>query len=177
MNTTIRKLSIFVFMVPAMTTLIIGSATTFAASNTNTSHHIQQIGNDDSWTSSFTHSPYSTGTVGSDDLESLGYSQYGSGSHQQDHNRSTDMISDINGDNSNSTASSLEPDRFSSIEYAWNHTHHHHHHNSLTDMISDINGDNSNSTASSLEPDSFSSIEYAWNHPHHHHNGMIVDIN
>jgi hypothetical protein len=177
MNTTIRKLSIFVFMVPAMTTLIIGSATTFAASNTNTSHHIQQIGNDDSWTSSFTHSPYSTGTVGSDDLESLGYSQYGSGSHQQDHNRSTDMISDINGDNSNSTASSLEPDRFSSIEYAWNHTHHHHHHNSLTDMISDINGDNSNSTTSSLEPDSFSSIEYAWNHPHHHHNGMIVDIN
>jgi len=49
------------------------------------------------------------------------------------------MIADINGDNPNSTAGSLEPDSFSSIEYAWNH---HHHHNSLTDMIADINGDN-----------------------------------
>jgi hypothetical protein len=173
MNTTIRKLSIFVFMVPAMITLMIGAATTFAASNTH--HHFQQIGNDDSWTSSFTHSPYSTGTVGGDDLGSLGYSQYGSGSHQQH-----PTAADINGDNSNSTAGSLEPGSFSSIEYAWNHPHHHHHHhhhNSLTDMIADINGDNSNSTAGSLEPGSFSSIEYAWNHPHHHHNNMIVDIN
>ncbi|MGA9148968.1 MAG: hypothetical protein WBZ36_00210, partial [Candidatus Nitrosopolaris sp.] len=69
-------MSIFVFMVPAMTTLMIGAATTFAASNTH--HQIQQIGNDDSWTSSFTHSPYSTGTVAD--------------------------TADINGDNSNSTA-------------------------------------------------------------------------
>jgi hypothetical protein len=93
MNTTIRKLSIFVFMVPAMTTLMIGPATTFAASNTH--QQMQQIGNDDSWTSSFTHSPYSTGTVGSDDL---GYSQYGSGNH------------------------SVEPGSFSSIEYGITHT-------------------------------------------------------
>jgi hypothetical protein len=159
-------------MVPAMTTLMIGAATSFAASNTHTHHDIQQIGNDDSWTSSFTHSPYLTGTVGSDDLGSLGYSQYGSGSYPQHH------IADINGDNSNSTAASLEHGSFTSIEYAWNHPHHHHHHhNSLTDMIDDINGDNSNSTAASLEPGSFTSIEYAWNHPHHHHNNMIVDIN
>jgi hypothetical protein len=177
MNTTITKLSIFVFMVPAMTTLMIGAATTFGASTTHTYHNIWQTGNDDSWTSSFTHSPYSTGTVGSDDLSSLGYSQYGSGSHQQHHNSSPNMIADINGDNSNSTAGSVEPGSFSSIEYAWNHPHHHHHHNSLTDMIADINGDNSNSTAGSVEPGSFSSIEYAWNHPHHHHNNMIVDIN
>ncbi|HXX99085.1 MAG TPA: hypothetical protein VEL11_18495 [Candidatus Bathyarchaeia archaeon] len=128
---TVRKLSIFVLMVPAMTTLMIGTATTFAASNTH--HYIPQVGNDDSWTSSFTHSPYSTGTVGSDDLGSLGYSQYGSGNH---HNSSTGMIADINGDNSNSTAGSLEPGSFSSIEYAWNHPHHHHHQNN---MIVDIN--------------------------------------
>jgi hypothetical protein len=170
---TVRKLSIFVFMVPAMTTLMIGTATTFAAFDTHTHYYIPQIGNDDSWTSSFTHSPYSTGTVGSDDLGSLGYSQYGSGNH---HNRSTDMIAD-DGDNSNNTASSLEPGNFSSIEYAWNHPHYHYHdHNSLTGMIADIDGDNSNNTASSLEPGSFSSIEYAWNHPHHHYNSMIVDI-
>jgi hypothetical protein len=156
-------------MVPAMTTLMISAETTFAASNTH--HHFQQIGNDDSWTSSFSHSPYSTGPGGGDDLGILGYSQYGSGSHQQH------RTADINGDNSNSTAGSLEPGSFSSIEYAWNHPHHHHHHNSLTDMIADINGDNSNSTAGSLEPGSFSSIEYAWNHPHHHHNKMSVDIN
>lgn len=115
-------------MVPAMTTLMIGAATTFAASNTH--HQIQQIGNDDS----FTHSPYSTGTVGSDDLGSLGYSQYGSGSQQQHHNSSTDMIADINGDNSNSTAGSVEPGSFSSIEYAWNHPHHHHHNNMIVDI-------------------------------------------
>ena len=96
-------------MVSAMTTLMIGAATTFAASNIHPYHHIQQIGNDDSWTSSFTHSPYLTGTVGSDDLDSFDYSQYGYGSHQQHHNSSTEMSADINGDNSNSTAGSLEP--------------------------------------------------------------------
>jgi len=130
-----RKLSVFVCIVPAMTTLMLGAATTFAASNTHTHHHTQQIGNDDSWTSSFTHSPYSIGTVNSDDLGSLGYSQYGSGSFQQHHNGSTDMIAGINGDNSNSTTGSLEPGSFSSIEYAWNHPHYHHHNT----MILDIN--------------------------------------
>jgi hypothetical protein len=43
------------------------------------------------------------------------------------------MIADINGDNSNSTAASVEPGSFSSIEYAWNHPHHH------NGMIVDIN--------------------------------------
>jgi hypothetical protein len=172
---TVRKLSIFIFIVPAMTTLVIGTATTFATSNTHTHHHIQQIANDDSWTSSFTHAPYLSTTGGSDDLGSLGYTQYGSGSHQQQDHSSTDMMTAIDGDNSNSTANSLEPGSFSSIEYAWNHPHHHHHHSS-TDMMAAIDGDNSNSTANSLEPGSFSSIEYAWNHPHHHHNNMIVDI-
>ena len=69
--------------------------------------------------------------VGSDDLGSLGYSQYGS--HQQHHNSLTDKIAGINGDNSNSTAGSVEPGSFSSIEYAWNHPHHH------KGMIVDIN--------------------------------------
>jgi hypothetical protein len=130
-----RKLSVFVFIVPAMTTLMIGAATAFAASNTHTDHHIQQIGNDDRWSSSFTHSPYyTTASVGSDDLGSLGYSQYGSGSHQQHHIGSAHMIAGINGDNSNSTAGSVEPGSFNSIEYAWNHPHHHH-----DNMIVDIN--------------------------------------
>lgn len=148
---------------------ILGMATTFAASITHPHHHIQQIGNDDSWTSSFTHRPYFSSSGDSDELVSSGYSQYGSGSNQRHYNSSPNMITDINGDNSNSTAGSLT-DSFSSTKYAWNHAHHHH---SSTDMIASIDGNNSNST---LEPDSFSSIEYAWNHPHHHHNTMIVDI-
>jgi hypothetical protein len=106
-----------------------GAATVFAASNIHTHQDIQQIGNDDSWISSFTHSPYSIGTVGSDDLGSLDYSQSGPDSHQQQHNRPTDMIDDING-----TAGSVEPDSFSSIEYAWNHPHHHHHNNMIVDI-------------------------------------------
>jgi len=118
-------------MVPAMT---IGAGTTFAASNTHTYHNIWQIGNDDSWTSSFTHSPYSTGIVGRNDLSSLGYPQYGSGTHEQRYDRSPNMIADTNGGNSNSTAGSVEPGSFSSIEYAWNHPHYHHHNGMIVDI-------------------------------------------
>src|SRR5215831_14009346 len=137
MNRTVNKLSIFIFIVPAMTTLVIGTATTFAASNTHLQHYTQQIGNDDDWTSSLTHPPYLSSTGGSDDLGSLGYTQYGSGSHRQHDHSSTDMIAAIDGDNSNSTASNLEPSSFSSTEYAWNHAHHHHNNNN--NMIVDIN--------------------------------------
>ena len=49
MGTTVTKLSIFVFLVAAMTTLPIGATTTFAASKINNHHHIQLMSNDDSW--------------------------------------------------------------------------------------------------------------------------------
>ena len=128
MNITVRKLSIFVFISAATTALTIGSTTTFAASNTHTHHHIQLMGNGDSWASSFTHPPYSTGTAWN---------------QPHHHHSSTDMIAHIKGDNSNSTVGSVDPGSFSSIQYAWNHPHHHH---SSTDMIAHIKGDNSNST-------------------------------
>ena len=41
MNTTARKLSIFVFVAVATTALTLNTSTTFAVSNTQTRHHIQ----------------------------------------------------------------------------------------------------------------------------------------
>jgi hypothetical protein len=72
MNTIARNLSIFVLMAAAVTTalttaLTIVATTTLAASNTH-AHDIQLMGEDDSWVSSFTHTPINwTGNVGSDD--------------------------------------------------------------------------------------------------------------
>jgi hypothetical protein len=169
MNTIARKLSIFVLMAAASTTaLTMGATTTFAASNTHT-HHIQLMGNDDSWASSFTHTPInSTGTVGSDDFGGFNSAQYG-WSHPHHHHSSTDMIADFNGDNSNSTAGSDNRGGFNSAQYGWSHPHHHH---SSTDMIADFNGDNSNSTAGSDNRGGFSSAQYgsSGSHSHHHPN-------
>ena len=70
MNKIARKVSIFVLMTAAValtTALTIGTKTTLAASNTH-AHDIQLMGKDDSWVSSFTHTPINwTGNVGSDD--------------------------------------------------------------------------------------------------------------
>jgi hypothetical protein len=134
MNTTVRKLSIFAFMAVATTVLTLGASTTFAASNTHTHHDIQLMNNDDSWASSFTHTPNSTST-GSDYPGSFSSTQYGSGSHPHHHHSSTDMIADINGANSTSTTGSGHPGSFSSTQYG-SGSHPHHHHN---DMIVDIN--------------------------------------
>ena len=142
MNTTVTKLSIFVFLAAAMTTLPIGVTTTFAASNINNHHHIQLMSNDDSSARSFTHTPNSTGTVGSDDLGSFRSIQYAwdhphhhHSSTTHHHHSSTNMIAHINGDNSNRTAGNDDLGSFRSIQYAWDHPRHH----QQNDMIAGIN--------------------------------------
>jgi hypothetical protein len=80
------------------------------------------------------HTPNSTGTVGSDDLGSFRSIQY-AWNHPHHHHSSTNMIVHINGDNSNSTAGSDDRGTFSSIQYAWNHPRHH----QQNDMIAGIN--------------------------------------
>jgi hypothetical protein len=151
MNTIARKLSIFVLMAAAATTaLTIGATTTLAASDTHT-HHIQPIGNDDSWASSFTHRPInSTGTVGSDDFGGFNSAQYG-WSHPHHHHSSTDMIADFNGDNSNSTAGSDNRGDFSSAQYGSSGSHSHHHQDSAANS--------------------------SWMWPTHHSASDIVDLN
>ena len=136
MNTIARKLSIFVLMAAAATTaLTIGATTTLAASNTHT-HDIQLMGKDDSWASSFTHTPVNwTGDVGSGDFGGFNSAQYG-GVQPHHHHSSTNMIVDYNGDNSNSPAGR---DDFNSAQYGWSHPHH-------SSIIADT-GDNSNSPA------------------------------
>jgi hypothetical protein len=123
MNTIARNLSIFVLMTAAATTaLTIGATTTFAASNTHT-HDIQLMGKDDSWASSFTHTPVNwTGNVGSDVFNSA---QYG-GVQPHHHHSSTNMIADFNGDNSNSTAGSDDRAGFKSAQYGSSDSHSHH---------------------------------------------------
>jgi hypothetical protein len=150
MNTIARKLSIFVLMAAAATTaLTMGATTTFAASNTHR-HHIELMGNDDSWASSFTHTPInSTGTVGSDDFGGFSSAQYG-GVQPHHHHSSTDMIADY-GDNSNSTAGSDDRGGFSSAQYGSSGSHSHHHPNST--------------------PNS------SWMWPTHHSASDIVDLN
>jgi hypothetical protein len=150
MNTIAKKLSIFVLMAAAATTaLTIGATTTFAASNAHT-HHIQLMGNDDSWASSFTHTPInSTGTAGSGNHGGFSSAQYG-GVQPHHHHNSTDMIADSNGDNSNSTAGSGNHGGFSSAQYgSGSHSHHH-----------------QNSAANS-----------SWMWPTHHSASDIVDLN
>jgi hypothetical protein len=130
MNTIARKLSIFVLIAAAATTtaLTIGATTTFAASNTHT-HDIQLMGKDDSWASSFAHIPVNwTGDVGSDGFNS---EQYG-WSHPHHHHSSTNMIADLNGDNSNSTAGSADRGDFSSAQYGSSGSHSSHHKDSTT---------------------------------------------
>ena len=132
----------------ATTALTIGATTTFAASNTHT-HHIQLMGNDDSWVSSFTHTPInSTGTVGSDDFGGFNSAQYG-GVQPHHHHSSTDMIADF-GDNSNTTAGS-DRGGFNSAQYGSSGSHSHHHQNSA--------------------PNS------SWMWPTHHSASDIVDLN
>ena len=147
MKTIARKLSIFVLMAAAATTaLTMGATTTFAASNTHT-HDIQLMGKDDSWASSFTHTPVNwTGDVGSGGFN---IEQYG-GSHPHHHHSSTDMIADY-GDNSNSTAGSDDRGGFSSAQYGSSGSHSHHHPNST--------------------PNS------SWMWPTHHSASDIVDLN
>jgi hypothetical protein len=171
MNTIARKLSIFVLMVAAATTaLTMGATTTLAASNTHR-HDIQLMGKDDSWASSFTHTPVNwTGDVGSGDFGGFNSAQYG-GVQPHHHDSSTNMIVDYNGDNSNSTAGSDDRGGFNSVQYGGVQPHHHH---SSTNMVAD-SGDNSNSTAGDFGD--FNSAQYAWSHPHHHHSSMIVDYN
>jgi len=158
MNVIARKLPIFVLMaaVVATTALTIGATTTFAASNTHR-HDIQLMGKDDSWASSFTHTPVNwTANVGSDVFNSA---QYG-GVQPHHHHSSTNMIADAV-DNSNSTAGEFGD--LYSAQYAWSHPHHHH-----SSMIADYNGDNSNSTAGSDDHGGFSSTQYGSDsHPHH----------
>ena len=101
MNTIARLLPIFVLMVTALT---IGETTTFAASNTHT-HKIQLMGKDDSWASSFIHTPVNwTGDVGSGDFGGFDSAQYG-GVQPHHHHSSTNMIADSGG-NSNRSAGS-----------------------------------------------------------------------
>ena len=128
MNTNARKLSIFVLMAAAATTaLTIGATTTFAASNTHR-HDIQLMGNDgsdDSWASSFTHTPVNwTGDVGSGDFGGFNSAQYGG---VQPHHHHSSMIADYNGDNSNSTTGSDDRGGFSSTQYGSSDSHPHHH--------------------------------------------------
>jgi hypothetical protein len=127
MITVARKLSIFVFCLTAAATtaLTMGTTSTFAASNTHT-HHIQLMGNDDSWASSFTHTPINS-TGSSDDFGGFNSAQYG-WSHPHHHHSSTDMIADY-GDNSNSTAGSDDRGGFSSAQYGSSGSHSHHHPN------------------------------------------------
>ena len=148
MNTIARKLTIFVLIAAAATTaLTIGATTTFAASNTHT-HHIQLMGNDDSWASSFTHTHINS--TGSDDRGGFSSAQYGwSPTHH--HHSSTDMIADFNGDNSNSTAGSDNPGGFSSAQYGSSGSHSHHHQNSAANS--------------------------SWMWPTHHSPSDIVDLN
>ena len=161
MNTIARKLPIFVLMVAAATTaLTIGATTTFAASNTHT-HDIQLMDKDESWPSSFTHTPVNwTGDVGSDDFGSFNSAQYGVQPHH--HHSSTNMIADSGG-SSNRTAGDFGD--FNSAQYAWSHPHHHH-----SSMIADYNGDNSNNTAGSDDRGGFSSTQYGSpdSQPYHH---------
>lgn len=158
-NTIARNLSIFVLMTAAaITALTIGTTTTFAASNTHTH---QLMGKDDSWASSFTHTPVNwTDDVGSGDFNSA---QYG-GVQPHHHHSSTNMIADSGG-NSSRTAGSGDFTDFNSAQYAWSHPHHHH-----SSMIADYNGDNSNSTAGSDDRGGFSSTQYGSSdsHPHNH---------
>ena len=174
MNTIARKLPIFVLIaaVVATTALTIGAITTFAATNTHR-HDIQLMGKDDSWASSFTHTPVNwTGDVGSDDFGGFNSAQYG-GVQPHHHHSSTNMIADSGG-NSNSTAGDFGD--FNSAQYAWSHPHHHH-----SSMIADYNGDNSNSTTGSDDRGGFSSTQYGSSdsHPHHHKdstpNSSIID--
>jgi hypothetical protein len=162
MNTIARNLSIFVLMAAAATTaLMIGATTTFAVSNSHT-HDIQLMGKDDSWASSFTHTPVNwTANVGSDVFNSA---QYG-GVQPHHHHSSTNMIAD-SGDNSNNTAGSGEFGDFISAQNAWSHPQHHH---SSTNMIADFNGDNSNSTAGSDDRAGFKSAQYGSSDSHSHH--------
>ena len=173
MNTISRKLPIFVLMAAAvMTALTIGATTTFAASNTHT-HDIQLTDKDESWASSFTHTPVNwTGDVGTGDFGGFNSPQYG-GVQPHHHHSSTNMVADSGG-NSNSTAG--DSGDFNSAQYAWSHPHHHH-----SSMIADYNGDNSNSTAGSDDRGGFSSTQYGSSESHlHHHkdstpNSSIID--
>ena len=114
MNTISRKLPIFVLMAAAvMTALTIGATTTFAASNTHT-HDIQLTDKDESWASSFTHTPVNwSGDVGND-FGGFNSAQYGVQPHY--HHSSTNMIAD-SGSNSNRTAGDFGD--FNSARYAW----------------------------------------------------------
>jgi hypothetical protein len=168
MNTIARKLSIFVLMAAAaMTAITIGATTTFAASNTHT-NRFQPMGNDDSWASSFTHTPInSTGTFGSDDFGGFNSAQY-LWSHPHHHHSSTDTIADFVSGDSNSTAGSDNRGGFSSGEYGGAQPHHH---NSSTDTIADFVSGDSNSTAGSDNRGGFSSAQYgSGSHSHHHQN-------
>ena|SRR5215831_1811259 len=152
MNKIARKVSIFVLMTAAValtTALTIGTKTTLAASNTH-AHDIQLMGKDDSWASSFTHTPVNwTGNVGNGDFGSFNSAQYG-WSHPHQHHSSTDMIADFNGDNSNSTAGSADRGGFNSAQYgSGSHSHHH-----------------QNDAANS-----------SWMWPTHHSASDIVDLN
>jgi len=122
------------------------------------------MGKDDSWASSFTHTPVNwTGDVGSGDFGGFDSAQYG-GVQPHHHHSSTNMIADSGG-NSNRTAGSGDFGDFNSAQYAWSHPHHHH-----SSMIADYNGDNSNSTAGSDDRGGFSSTQYGSSdsHPHNH---------
>jgi len=139
-------------MVAATTALTIVATTTFAASNTHT-HHIQLMGKDESWASSFTHTPVNwTRDVGSGDFGGFNSPQYGGVQPHHDHS-STNMIADSGG-NSNRTAGSDDFGDFNSAQYAWSHPHHHH-----SSMIADYYGDNSNSSAGSDDGGGFSATQ------------------
>jgi len=159
MNTISRKLPIFVLMAAAvMTALTIGATTTFAASNTYT-HDIQLMDKDESWPSSFTHTPVNwTGDVGND-FGGFNSAQYGE-VQPHHHHSSTNMIAD-SGNNSNRTASDFGD--FNSAQYGWSHPHH-------SSMIADYNGHNLNNTAGSADRGDFSSSQYGSpdSQPNHH---------
>ena len=80
------------------------------------------MGKDDSWVSSFSHTPINwTGNVGSDDFGGFTSAQYG-WSHPHQHHGSTDMIAVFNGDNS--TAGSADSGGFAQYG-SGSHSHHH----------------------------------------------------
>ena len=109
----------------ATTALTIGATTTFAASNTHR-HDIQLMGKDDSWASSFTHTPVNwTGDVGSDDHGGFNSAEYG-GVQPHHHHSSKNMVADSGG-SLNSTAGSDNRGGFSSTQYGSPDSHSHHH--------------------------------------------------
>jgi hypothetical protein len=131
MKTTARKMSIFVVMAVATTTLMLGTSTVLAASNTHTHHVIQVKSSGDDWF------PTSTALAASN-------------THTHHHNMhlvssNANHLTGTNGINSigsrNDDFSTGWPGSFSPTQYGSTVDNSHHHH-SPTGTTADINSAN-----------------------------------